>query len=270
MEQKYKIGILGVGMVGGALKKYFEKTGTAEIFLYDKKGLGLMEDINKADFVYVCLPTPYVPSKGCDTSIIEEALSQIEGEKVIIIKSTVIPGTTEILQNKFPQHRFLFNPEFLTEETADGDMCYPDRQIIGYTEKSFTIAGNVMQQLPLAPYESIVPAKVAEMIKYANNTWFAVKVAMNNELYDLAKKIGFSEKEWETMISGVAADRRVGRTHLAIMHKNKRGYWGKCLPKDIKALLEFGEKHGADMPVRKAANIYNDKLLNSQGIKEYI
>jgi UDPglucose 6-dehydrogenase len=211
-----------------------------------------------------------VPQKGCDTSIIEDGINQLSGEKVVIIKSTVIPGTTERLQKKFSQHKIIFNPEFLTEETTDGDMAYPDKQIVGYTQKSYNVAKNVLQQLPLAPYESIVPSHVAEMIKYANNTWFAVKVAMNNELYDLAKKIGFSEDDWFKIINGLEADKRVGRTHLAIVHKDKRGYWGKCLPKDIKALLDFAKEHGVDMPIRKATNDYNDKLLRSQGINEYI
>jgi len=238
--------------------------------LFDKKGLGSMEELNRADFIYVCLPTPYVPGKGCDTSIIEDAIKQLSGNKIIIIKSTVIPGTTDALQEKFPQHKFIFNPEFLTESTAEEDMFGPDRQIVGYTKQSYPVAMDVLQQLPLAPYEKIVPARVAELTKYAGNTWFSVKVAMNNELYDLAKKIGFSDQEWEDVISGLSADKRVGRTHLTIMHENKRGYFGKCLPKDAKAFLDFAKQKGVDLPVRRATNDYNDKLLKNQGIKEYI
>lgn len=270
MSEKQKIGILGVGMVGGALKRYFEKSGEYQLFLYDKKGLGSLDELNKADFIYVCLPTPYIPGKGCDISIIEDGIKQLSGEKVVIIKSTVVPGTTDDFQEKFPQHKFLFNPEFLTEVTADQDTACPDRQIVGHTKQSFSVAKDVLLQLPLAPYERIVPAKVSELIKYAGNTWFAVKVAMNNELYDLAKKIGFSEEDWDKTISGVSADRRIGRTHLTIMHKDKRGYFGKCLPKDTKALLEFSKEKGVDMPIRKATNDYNDKLLKIQGLKEYI
>jgi len=271
MENKSKkIGIFGVGMVGGALKRYFEKQEEFQLFLYDKKGLGSLDEINQANFIYICLPTPYIPGKGCDTSLVESGISQLTGEKVVIVKSTVIPGTTEALQKKFPQHQLLFNPEFLTEVTADEDMCCPDRQIVGYTEKSYNVAKDVLQQLPLAPYERMVPSKVAELIKYGNNTWFAVKVAMNNELYDLAKKIGFTDENWEEVVSGIAVDKRVGRTHLTITHKGKRGYFGKCLPKDNKALLEFSKQNGVDLPVRQATNDYNDKLLNSQGFKEYI
>lgn len=269
-QEKKKVGIIGVGMVGGALKKYFEQSGKYDVFLYDKKGIGSLEEVNKADFIYLCVPTPYVPGKGCDTSLVEDALNQIQGSKVITIKSTVIPGTTEKIQAKFPHHKILFNPEFLTEVTADADMSFPDRQIIGYTPQSYTVAADVMAQLPLAPYERIVPSRVAELVKYAGNTWFAVKVAMNNELYDLAKNMGFSEEDWDKVVDGVSADKRIGRTHLTIFHKEKRGYHGKCLPKDIKALLDFSKDKGVNMPIREAANKYNDGLLKNQGLEEYI
>ena len=267
---KYKVGICGIGMVGGSLKRYFENKPNYQTYIYDKKGLGSIEELNKSDFIYICLPTPYVPEIGCDISIIESIIPLINGNKVIIIKSTIIPGTTDRLQDKFPQHKFLSNPEFLTEQTADNDTLFPDRQIIGYTKQSYTIAKDVLLQLPLAPYERIVLARVAEFIKYANNTWFAVKVAMNNELYDLCKKVGLNEDEWEELISGLAADKRVGRTHLTIHHKNKRGYWGRCLPKDIKALLEFAKQNGVSLPIRETSNKYNDTLLKSQGLKEYV
>lgn len=269
--EKIKVGIIGIGMVGGALQKYFRGKENYELRLYDVKGIGSLKEVQEMDYIYLCVPTPHVPGKGCDTSIVESVIeSLIVKDRVIVIKSTVLPGTTDKLQEKYPEQRFMFNPEFLTEVTADNDMCFPDRQVIGYTERSYTSAKDVLLQLPLAPYEKIVPAKVAEMLKYSGNTWFSVKVAKNNELYDLAMKIGFSEDEWEQVVSGMAADKRIERTHLTIVHKNKRGYSGKCLPKDAKGILEFAKKNGIEMPVLQAANDYNDKLLRSQGLAEFI
>jgi|SRR6185436_2948053 len=271
MDKKYKVGIIGShGMVGGALRRYFENKPHYELFCFDLKGVGKIEDVNAADFIYVALPTPYVMGVGCNTSIVEEALTHITGEKTIILKSTITPGTTDKLQAKFPQHKILFNPEFLTEETSDQDMNHPDSQVLGYTEKSLNVAKDVMQQLPLAPHERIVPAIVAEMIKYAKNTWFSVKVAKNNEIYDLCKKIGFTEEQWDGVVDGLAADKRVGRTHLTIMHKGKRGYWGKCLPKDAKAILDFAKANGVEMPVLAATDKFNDELLDKQGYKKFI
>ena len=252
-----KIGIIGIGILGETLKRYFETKH--ELYFYDIKGLGSMEEVNKADYIYICVPTPHNLETGCDTSIVEEAISKIEGSKVIIIKSTVIPGTTDRLQEKYPQHKILFNPEFLTTKNAMQDFLNPDSQIIGYTKESKDVCNDVLNQLPIADY-AIIPAKTAEMIKYARNSFLAMKVAKNNELYDLCKKAGFSENEWEMVVNGLGNDRRIGKSHLEIFHNGGRGYSGKCLPKDTKALLKFAEKLGVDMPISKAMDEYNDSL----------
>ena len=270
-EKKHKIGIIGShGVIGGALRKYFEKQKNCELFCYDKKGVGSLEDINKAQYIYVCLPTPYDQKIGCDTRIIEDAIDQIKSNKIIIIKSTIIPGTTDKIQTNHPEHKIVFNPEFLVEKTAEKDMEFPDSQIIGYTKRSRNVCKSVKKQLPMAPYTKIVPAHVAEFIKYARNTWLSVRVAKNNELYDLCKKFGLSEKEWEAVIDGFGADKRIGYSHLKIIHNGKRGYSGKCLPKDMKGLLKLAKNLGIDMPVAKAADRYNDKLLEEQGYKIFI
>lgn len=268
MEQaKYKVGIAGIGMVGGAVKRYFDKKPNYQVFQYDKKGLGSIEELSKADYIYICLPTPYVEGVGCNTSIVEEVVSQIKGSKVIIIKSTVTPGTTQKLQDKFPEHKFLFNPEFLTEVTADNDMAYPDRQIIGYTEQSYTIAKDVLQQLPLAPFERIVRSQEAEMIKYFGNNWFAVKVVFANQMYDICEKAGI---DYEVVKDGAAADKRIGRTHLDIFHKGGRGAGGKCLRKDLGATVEFARKIGVPSELLEKAQELNNFLLLNYGRNKYV
>ncbi len=264
-EKKYKIGICGVGMVGGALQRYFEKKDNYQLFLYDKKGIGSFDEVNQADFIYICVPTPYKKDLGCDLSFIEEAVSQIKGEKIIILKSTIIPGTTDNLQQKYPQHKFLFNPEFLTEVTADQDMNYPDRQIVGYTEKSYTVAKDVLQQLPLAPFERILPAKEAEIVKYFGNTWFSTKVVFANQLYELCEKLGI---DYNRVMEAAAADKRIGRTHLKVFHKGYRGYGGRCLPKDIKALIQFADEKGVDLKLHKIVEEINNQLMKEQGIED--
>lgn len=256
------IAIAGLGFVGGALLKYFEKQNI-NVFKYDKgKNIGSIEELNKGDYIFICVPTNYKNGK-CDTSIVEDVVNKLEGSKVIIIKSTVIPGTTKTLQEKYPQHKFLFNPEFLTEVTADQDCQFPDRQLLGYTNKSFTVAEDVMLMLPLAPYEKIMPCTEAEYVKYFGNCWFAVKVAFANQMYDLTQKLGI---EYDTIKEGVAADKRIGRTHLEIWHKGFKGFSGSCLPKDSKALISFAKNNNIDLSILQATNDYNDALLKSQGI----
>jgi len=265
VKEKYKIGIIGVGMVGGALNRYFEKQGIRP-FLYDKsKNFGSVQEVNKADIIFICVPTPFDKEKGFDLSFIEDACKNISGEKIVVIKSTIFPGITEKLQKKYSQHKFLFNPEFLTEFTADQDMQYPDRQIIGYTKQSYNIAGDILQLLPLAPFEKIMLATEAEMLKYFGNTWFSTKVIFVNQMNDLCQKLGI---DYDQVMEAAAADKRIGRTHLEVFHKGYRGYGGKCLPKDIRALIQFADQNGIDLKIHKIVEEINNELMKEQGIED--
>jgi len=262
----YKVGIVGVGMVGGALQRFFEQNRENKLYLYDKgRSLGSKEEVNQADIVFICVPTPFAKGKGFDLSYVEDAVSNLTGSKTIVIKSTVVPGTTNKLQEKYPSHKFLFNPEFLTEATADQDMNYPDRQIVGYTEKSHNIAGDIMMLLPLAPFERIMPCLEAELVKYYGNNWFSVKVIYANQFYDLCEKIG---ADYDTVMESAAVDKRIGRTHLTVFHKGYRGYGGKCLNKDIRAMIEFADKNGVDLKLHKITEQINNGLMEKQGIED--
>jgi len=259
-----KIGIIGVGTVGGALKRYFEKK-RVRLFLYDKdKKIGSVREVNQAEIVFICVPTPFDKEKGFDLSFIEDACGNISGEKIIVIKSTILPGTTEKLQKKYPQHRFLFNPEFLTEATAQENMDYPDRQIIGYTEQSKDLAESILEILPEAPFQKIMPSAEAEIVKLFGNTWFSTKVVFANQMYDLCQKLGI---DYEKVKEAAGADKMIGKTHLEIFHKGYRGYGGKCLRKDIKSLIKFADEQGIDLKLHKTVEEINNKLMGKQGIE---
>ncbi len=262
MISRYSVGIMGTGMVGGALQRYFQAVGI-DPKIYDKgKNLGSVEEVNLADIIFICVPTPYDDARGgFDLSFVEEAVGNIQGSKIVVIKSTVLPGTTELFQKKFPQHKVMFNPEFLTQSTADNDMRFPDRQIVGYTKESYNVSGDVMRILPLAPMERIVPATEAEMIKYYGNTWFSTKVAFANQMYDLCQKLGL---DYDRVRDGVAADKRIGPSHLEIFHAGYRGYGGACLPKDTRALIQLGDRVGVNLSVLKTIEAYNNALRESQ------
>jgi UDPglucose 6-dehydrogenase len=252
------IGVIGGGFVGGAIGRYFEKTGHA-VRTYDKfKEIDPLEEVLLQDFIFIAVPTPY--NNGIDLSAMDDAMANVakcpEG-KIVVIKSTVIPGTTEKYQEKYPHLNILFNPEFLTEKTGDQDFSYPDRQIVGYTKKSFTVAGDVMQILPLAPFCRIIPATEAELVKYFGNNWFSVKVVFANQMYDIAEKLGL---DYDRIRDAVAADKRIGPSHLEVFHAGYRGYGGKCLPKDIRAMIVFAEKLGLDPKLLKATEEFNNIL----------
>ena len=264
--ESHKIAIMGYGMVGGALGRYFQKVKNIDPIIYDPyKGYESVEDLNKADIIFVCVPTPYDEEKGgFDLSYVDDAFSKIKDEKIVVIKSTVWPGTTAQFQEKFPQHKVAFNPEFLTEVTADQDMQNPDRQILGYTDRSRSVVGDIMRFLPVAPFQRYMESTEAEMVKYFGNTIYSTKVIFANQMYDLCQKLGIN---YENIKEAAAADRMIGSNHLDIFHNGYRGYGGKCLPKDTRALIQLGEKIGMSMDLLKKVEELNN-ILVEQAKKE--
>lgn len=255
---------MGTGFVGGALLRYFQSVGVQPL-VYDKgKNEGSLDEVNRAEAIFIAVPTPYDDATGgFDLSIVRAAVAAITGNKIVVIKSTVLPGTTEAFQKEFPQHRFLFNPEFLTQNTSDQDMKFPDRQIVGYTKESFTVSGDIMRMLPLAPFERVMPATDAEMVKYFGNTWFSTKVTFANQMYDLCQKIGV---DYNRIRDAVSADKRIGPSHLEVMHKGYRGYGGACLPKDTRAIIQLGERVGASQKLLRLVDELNNELHRVQGL----
>jgi UDPglucose 6-dehydrogenase len=109
---------------------------------------------------------------GFDPSLLEEAIANLSGSKTVVIKSTVLPGTTERLQARYPQHGLLFNPEFLREKSALQDFLEPDRQIVGFARRwDQAAARDVLQLLPRAPFEAVVPARRELINTPATPSW---------------------------------------------------------------------------------------------------
>lgn len=260
-----KIAIMGTGMVGGALDRYFH-TQEIKAGLYDPpKGLSDPQVLADADVIFVAVPTPYyLDGTGFDESYLRAAFDAISVPgKTVVLKSTILPGTTERFQGLYPQHRVLFSPEFLTETTVDFDMQHPKRQIVGYTSASRGDAELVMGLLPRAPFEKIVTAETAELVKYFGNAFYALKVAYANQLYDMCQKLGI---DYDHVKDCAASEPMVGGTHLEIFHKGYRGYGGKCLPKDTRSIIQLGDAVGVDLTLLKAAEAYNNALGTAQGL----
>ena len=264
-KKQASIGIIGVGMVGGALQGYFQKQGVEPMVFDTGKKLGSLVEINQADIIFICVPTPHNKEKGFDLSYVDSAISNIQGNKIVVIKSTLLPGSTETLQKKYSQHKVLNNPEFLTETSADEDMRHPCRQIVGYTQQSKDIAKDIMAILPRGQYEKILPAAEAEMVKYFGNTFFALKVCFANQMYDLCEKIGI---DYNRVMETAAMDKWIGRMHLETPHKGYRGFGGKCLLKDNNALIQFADNKGIELKLHKLARDINNELMKQQNIDD--
>jgi UDPglucose 6-dehydrogenase len=230
-----------------------------DVRAYDPpKGLCDRAGIDAADIVFVCVPTPYEAGRGFDHRYLLDAVASISGSKLVVIKSTVLPGTTDELQRCYPRHRFLFNPEFLREATAIEDMAHPDRQIAGVTPESEDEAALVLALLPPAPLVRVCTAREAEMAKYVANSFLAIKVSFANEVFDLCERVGI---DYDGVRDIVAADERIGASHFDVLADGYRGYGGKCLPKDSKALLDLAALAGVEMGVLAAADATNARMI---------
>jgi len=279
-----KIGIFGRGFVGSAVEFGFSpQTGCdADVKIYDKdetKSTHKLTDVvNDSDFIFLSVPTPSNSDGSINLDILDSALNDIdkvhtrEKDNAILIRSTVIPGTTWSLQTKYPQLNILFNPEFLTERSANFDFINQNRFIIGNNGKM----GSIMQsenfvKLIKDRFGDCVAVmetsyETAELIKYMNNCFFATKVSFMNEMYQIAEKI---DANWEDAVSGFVSDGRIGHSHLGVPgHDGKFGFGGSCFPKDIQAMIDFAESFGLNPSVLRGAWEKNLEVRPEEDWKE--
>ena len=236
--KKTKIGIVGHGFVGRAVVYGF-KNRNSDIKIFDKfqKTDSLEDTLAHAEFIFVCLPTPY-KGKRIDLSIMNEMVGkiakQIKGSnKIIIIKSTIIPGTTERYAKKYPKVNFCFNPEFLREKTANQDFVKADRTVIGVSKANIGKRVRALYEKRFSKSTFFITSFTeAELAKYMNNLYLATKVIFANEMFDLAERLGINYNRAKEI---VGADKRIGPSHLDVT--SERGFGGKCFPKDLVALI---------------------------------
>ncbi|MDO8619384.1 MAG: hypothetical protein Q7R49_05595 [Candidatus Daviesbacteria bacterium] len=268
------IGIIGYGFVGQAVANGFNTASVSkdQILYYDKfkEGTSLEEVIKASEFIFVCLPTPMKANEsGIDLSIIEESMAEVtkhtdNTDKILIIKSTVTPGTTAKLQEKYPKSQFAFNPEFLTEANFLEDFLNASRTIIGTTNDlvSRRLAVIYKQRFPKTTVYQTDPT-TAEAVKYFANAYLSMKVTFANYFYDYCQKIGIKYEEVKKM---AAADPRIVDSHLDVT--TVRGFGGKCFPKDLVALM--GEFRKAEVPVDLLETVweYNKKIRKNHDWQE--
>lgn len=266
MQTKNKIGFIGQGWIGKNYALDFIDRGF-DVVRYAKEPEyeGNKDALSLCDIIFIAVPTPTTPS-GFDFSIIQSVLALVPKGATAVIKSTIIPGTTQFLQKMYPDIYVMHSPEFLTEVTARQDASHPERNIVGIPEQTDVYvrkAEEVLAVLPSAPFSKIMDSTAAEFIKYAGNNLFFAKVVFMNTLFDLATSYGL---DWSVIKESLAADPRIGSTHLDPVHKTGRGAGGNCFIKDFKAFEDlYIEKVGDEKGVAflEAMEAKNIELLKS-------
>jgi nucleotide sugar dehydrogenase len=267
------VGFIGQGWIGKNYADDFERRGhTVVRYALEEPYVSNKEKIAECDIVFIAVPTPTTP-QGFDASYLRAVLPLIGKGKAAVIKSTMLPGMTAKLQEEFPDIVILHSPEFLREAHAAEDAAHPDRNIMGIPlddEAHQAAAKLALTVLPKAPYEKVMSATAAELVKYAGNVFLAMKVVYANMLYDLSASLGISYEEAK---EAIAADPRIGPSHLSPVsasgHTDKagRGAGGHCFIKDLEAFRRlYAELHDAQGDalltdlVRK-----NNRLLTDSG-----
>ena len=245
------MGFVGAGFVGGAAIRAF--SGYNNIVVYDKGlGIGTLKEVcEKADTIWVAVPTPARKNGDCDTRIVEEAVHLIDDaieaadrefdEVEVVVRSTVPPEFLRELSEGVDNICLLFMPEFLTERTADLDFITAPRFIIGTasTDEKTDLAYTervLMNRFPSTRIK-VMSLEEASLVKYATNNFFAMKISFFNELYKIAEALDADPTE---VINEVVQDGRIGRSHFMVPgHDGDFGYGGHCFPKDVRAYSNF-------------------------------
>ena len=240
-----KIGIIGNGFVGEALAFAFSSSFEICINDIDKsKSTHKLNEIYECDFIFVCVPTPMFKDGTQDISFIEDVFSKAKHGPLYIIKSTVVPGTTKKLIDKYNLN-IIFSPEFLTERTAKLDMLTQSRIILGGETRLTNLAAQIFKARFKNKNIIETDSNTAELVKYMNNIFFATKVSIMNEFKLISDKI---DANWEDALFGFSSDGRVGDSHLNVPgHDGKLGYGGTCFPKDVSSFIKFAKKLGVKM-----------------------
>jgi UDPglucose 6-dehydrogenase len=243
-ESFMRVGIIGCGVIGGALRKACIAKDI-DVVAYDPNKLGMQDRslIGSTDLVFLCLPTPTVNGTQLLVAL-DSTLKWLQEEKYqgpVVIRSTVLPGTTKSLQGEYPELKLAHCPEFLTAATPFEDLIKQPVVLVGACKPD--VARDVMAFWQL--FDKKIPVQVGltnetEMAKYIHNCFLATKVSFFNDIYELCQSLGI---KYKNAVGGAIAVGQIGKGHTNVPGPDgEGGYGGMCFPKDMNALAELCEQ----------------------------
>ena len=255
------IGIIGQGFVGNAVYQKFKRY--EKVFTYDldkNKCNSTFDELQqKSKIIFVCLPTPMNTDGSCNLKIVENVLDKLNKvpkfnnnpifdnsyNYIVIIKSTVVPGTTKKWNETYKDLSIVFNPEFLTEANAINDYENQSRIILGGKRPTTTKLKPLFAKIFPRAHIIKTDSTHAEMVKYITNTFLSVKVSYANQIQKLCEAINI---DYDKVIEYATYDERIGQSHWSVPGPDgKFGYGGSCFPKDIQALIYLAKQKGVDV-----------------------
>ena len=280
-----KIGIIGQGFVGSAVKEKLRLN--FEVHAYDKYNEhnckvygpdlknGTHETsvdslVKNCDIIFICVPTPMYEDGECDTRIVESVIQDISKEAdtqdrniITIVKSTVPPGTTKMLNEISDRVGVTFSPEFLTEANAISDFENQTRIVLGidWAEYIEPVSSIFTVSFPNAEIY-LVNSNEAEMVKYMTNLFLATKVSFFNDMYQICQSAGIN---YDDVIDITLADPRIGKSHYQVPGPDgDLGYGGHCFPKDMNAMINLANKMSVSVPTLMGAHLTNEMVRKNK------
>ena len=216
--------------------------------------------ISNSDLTFICVGTPSGEDGRIDLSIVRsasksigKALSDKRSYHVVVVKSTVVPETTEKVVAPLVRGEnvgIAMNPEFLREGKAVYDFMNPDKIVVGGDPRAVEMVASLYEGIPCEITRTDI--RTAEMIKYANNSFLAAKISFANEIGNICKKLGIDVYD---VMSAIGKDFRISEHFL----NAGAGFGGSCFPKDVRALIGKAEDLGYDPMLLNAVIEVNEE-----------
>lgn len=253
-----KLGFIGVGVVGGAIYRFFKKNGV-ECYAYDKfkrEEFDQLSEVLTSDIIFVSVPTATRKNGEQDLGPLSEVLSMLseaECKARVVVKCTVLPGTMDALDAAHGNLRLVHSPEFLTAANPDLDFETSHAHLFSSSNRSSLVDvamffDNYFQGTSIFMSNSF---RATEMAKYIHNCFLASKVSFFNDMYEACEKIGVNFDEATKMTAAVGG---IGQSHFQVPGPDgQKGFGGMCFPKDTSAWIAFADRNGFQARIVNAA-----------------
>lgn len=252
--------VAGYGFVGKAVTNALKHKH--DIIIQDPQytDYKLMDHLD-ADGIIICVPTPTTEYGICDVRIIADILDTVPIYMPVLIKSTVTPAVVQGFKDVYPDHSICYSPEFLRARSADKDFLNQKSVIIGGEDPDCFWQDVFQNTLPNCKIVFNCTEEEACLVKYATNSFLALKTSFFNQIYDVCEKTGM---DFDAVRQLIAQDTRIGSDHTMVPGPDgDRGWGGHCFPKDTHAFIKWADTEGVDVSLVESAVEYNKKVRNN-------
>lgn len=255
-----KIGIIGKGIVGDAVYHGLSQVGH-DMLHYDIKDGTIIDNVIDTEIVFVCVPTDSDKDGRCDVSVVKEIIAQLDSKKyngIVVIKSTVIPGTTDKMISAYPNLEICCVPEFLRQKSSHSDF-FNNHDVLVVGARRLATADKIVKAHKFIPKSvAVVKPIEAEIIKYFNNVHNAMEIVFANAIYEICSKLG---ADYQEVLSAIIKRSNINASYLKCSD-SYRGYQGHCLPKDTLAWYLLSKDLNVDGLLFKSIVEDNQKYLS--------